>query len=354
MKIKRRLKSLKRNKVISVVFLILAVLFFGFCVAAPFLGRAVGGVMAKAEENPIQLQSEEDIPIVYLPTNISASNPRTFGYTRRAYKPIGFDITTTALEVGLQFPTRYWGETSYISSTDEISRIRYEISFVLKNPVPKGGVYYRFGGTFFGNDSDNLMMWQGFLPAGQQYVSTTYDFVIPYGVNALVSDFSTVTRFIFFQGEAGVTDTFLIGTQFSVYYAALTFETSSVSAPKKEKLVIIDELDIFNALKSADTQYQTGFEDGHFAGYNEGYQNGKAEGETLGYNNGYDKGYTVGKSDGYNLGISENINPIVLFLQPAQDFMNMKIFGSFSLADAFGIVLTVLMATIFIKLFAGG
>lgn len=74
-----------------------------------------------------------------------------------------------------------------------------------------------------------------------------------------------------------------------------------------------------------------------------------------GYQDGYKTGYDTGYSQGYNKGQTEQLtNPANFFLQPAIAFMQTDLFGSFSLGDAFQVVMFVLVAIIFIKLFAGG
>lgn len=343
---------MKKQNIKSIVFILLAVLFFGFCIASPFIGMAVNTGASSAYAEEVQPQADEDISVVYLPTTSSVSMPRSLGYTRKSYKYVGFDITTTALRVGIAFPRSQWAGPNYtILNTDELSTVGYDIAFILKEPVPTGGKYYRFGVSLFnGGEGDNMLSWQGYLPEGQQYIQTHFEFILPVGVASSPNDMYSSTHFVFFDGTNEGTDTFLVGTQLSVYYAALTFTTSATVNPKKERLIILDELDLFNQLKAANTQYQNGYNAGKTDGYDDGYSVGKEEGTQEGYNN----GYSVGHSAGYNLGLSSGTSPLTLFIQPAQDFMNMKLFGTFSLADAFGIVLTVLMATIFIKLFAGG
>lgn len=81
-----------------------------------------------------------------------------------------------------------------------------------------------------------------------------------------------------------------------------------------------------------------------------GYLQGFGEGNLQGY----DSGYKVGHSEGYNLKVSESLNPLSLFLSPAQDFINAPLFGNFSIGDAFSVFLFVAVALIFIKMFAGG
>ncbi len=116
---------------------------------------------------------------------------------------------------------------------------------------------------------------------------------------------------------------------------------------------------------------QDGLEQGREEGYNEGYDTGKQEGITQGeaqgrvegYNDGkqdgiqegYNTGYDEGHKDGVNLGQSTQLsNPVNFMLKPVSDFLNIKLFGVVSLGTIFNIVMFVFVATIFIKMFAGG
>ena len=74
-------------------------------------------------------------------------------------------------------------------------------------------------------------------------------------------------------------------------------------------------------------------------------------GSSAGSSDDYDRGYT----DGLNKGQSDGFtNPVGTMLNPVIDFMNLKLFGEVSLGNIFSIVMFVLFAIIFIKLFAGG
>ena len=69
----------------------------------------------------------------------------------------------------------------------------------------------------------------------------------------------------------------------------------------------------------------------------------------------YEQGYKDGYTDGLNKGQSDGFtNPVGTMLNPVIDFMNLKLFGEVSLGNIFSIVMFVLFAIIFIKLFAGG
>ena len=122
-------------------------------------------------------------------------------------------------------------------------------------------------------------------------------------------------------------------------------------------------LDISSELENA---YNQGYNAGHQSGYNSGYEAGYA----LGYNDGsqvgsdqgsFDKGYNTGYNDGYSVGLAAgqniswgNLNVVSLFLSPVNSFLATPLFGSFSIGTAFSVVLVVLLAAIFIKMFAGG
>lgn len=101
------------------------------------------------------------------------------------------------------------------------------------------------------------------------------------------------------------------------------------------------------------------YENGYDVGYGEGYSVGDTDGYSRGYSvgdtDGYSRGHTVGYSEGLNKGHSDSIsNPISSFLEPVHQFMNTPFFGTLTFASIFNIVLFVLLAIIFIKMFAGG
>ena len=98
------------------------------------------------------------------------------------------------------------------------------------------------------------------------------------------------------------------------------------------------------------------FTTGFTNGYRDGYDTGSDSGRDYGYNLGYISGYDTGYSYGRNSQISEGLfkNPLDVFLQPISNFLNTDIFGSFSIGDGFTIAFFVMIALIFIKMFAGG
>ena len=105
-----------------------------------------------------------------------------------------------------------------------------------------------------------------------------------------------------------------------------------------------------------DDGYDAGYGSGHSDGYNEGYEAGNVNASqqyNKGYNTGYNAGYAVGLAAGQNTSWG-NLNVVSLFLSPVNSFLSTPLFGSFSIGTAFSVVLVVLLAAIFIKMFAGG
>ena len=109
--------------------------------------------------------------------------------------------------------------------------------------------------------------------------------------------------------------------------------------------------------------YNAGYGAGESAGYDSGYDSGYTAGESAGYDSGYDSGYNAGESagyeEGYNNGLQKGmsevvVNPFVALLNPIDDFINMPLFGDFTLGSFISVVLFVSLAIIFLKMFAGG
>ena len=100
--------------------------------------------------------------------------------------------------------------------------------------------------------------------------------------------------------------------------------------------------------------YNDGYDAGESAGYDQGYDNGYTAGvnDSEGdYQEGYNKGYTIGKDAGLATQLG---NPISAFIQPAEEFLNMKIFGTISIGDIINVMLFIAVGLIFLKIFAGG
>lgn len=98
--------------------------------------------------------------------------------------------------------------------------------------------------------------------------------------------------------------------------------------------------------------FTTAFTYGYKDGYDTGYDSGRNYGYNLGYVSGYDTGYSYGRNSQISEGLFKN--PLDVFLQPISNFLNTDIFGSFSIGDGFTIAFFVMIALIFIKMFAGG
>ena len=95
------------------------------------------------------------------------------------------------------------------------------------------------------------------------------------------------------------------------------------------------------------------YDDGYNDGYEAGFEAGSGSGYDDGFNQGYYSGYNQGFSDGQNVDWGD-LNVVSLYLQPVSTFLGTPLFGNFSIGTAFSVVLVVLLASIFIKMFAGG
>lgn len=111
----------------------------------------------------------------------------------------------------------------------------------------------------------------------------------------------------------------------------------------------------FAYMEDPEVTYNQGVVAGNEEGYNTGYEEGYNSGlnDNSQYQAGYNQGYSVGLAAGQNTSWG-NLNVVTLFLSPVNDFLSTPLFGSFSIGTAFSVVLVVLLATIFIKMFAGG
>ena len=133
-------------------------------------------------------------------------------------------------------------------------------------------------------------------------------------------------------------------------------QTFPYGAAPYSTAVTVETLDISSWIDAAydkgqSVGYQNGFDAGHDSGYEEGYNAGLNDNSQ--YQAGYNQGYTVGLAAGQNVSWG-NLNVVSLFLSPVNSFLATPLFGSFSIGTAFSVVLVVLLAAIFIKMFAGG
>ena len=146
------------------------------------------------------------------------------------------------------------------------------------------------------------------------------------------------------------------------YYINLSIDPSNIN------LMFLYLIPTFAGTPNPDAGYDAGYDDGYEDGYDNGYDSGRLDGYDEGYEAGnvnasqqYNKGYNTGYNDGYSLGLAagqnttwESLNVVSLFLSPVNSFLATPLFGSFSIGTAFSVVLVVLLAGIFIKMFAGG
>lgn len=87
------------------------------------------------------------------------------------------------------------------------------------------------------------------------------------------------------------------------------------------------------------------YDKGHADGFTEGKQEGIIEGETTGYN----KGFIAGQNS-----VDPFPNPISYLIEPITAFLDIKFFGTLTLGGVLSVGIFVLVAVMFIKLFAGG
>ncbi len=89
--------------------------------------------------------------------------------------------------------------------------------------------------------------------------------------------------------------------------------------------------------------------------YIAGYLNYNNETYDIGYNNGYNLGKDAGYKQGFADGNAEKwTNPIAIFFEPVFALLNKPLIGDISLADIATVGVSVCVAVIFIKMFAGG
>ena len=158
--------------------------------------------------------------------------------------------------------------------------------------------------------------------------------------------------FIFLNAtQVGVGIISQINNQDSTFVQTFHYQPASQSS-----LLTITVLDISSW---TDEAYNKGQSVGYQNGYDVGYETGHEDGYNEGLND--DSQYQVGYNDGYRLGLAagqnttwESLNVVSLFLSPVNSFLATPLFGSFSIGTAFSVVLVVLLAGIFIKMFAGG
>lgn len=87
------------------------------------------------------------------------------------------------------------------------------------------------------------------------------------------------------------------------------------------------------------------YDKGHADGFSEGKLDGLAEGEQIGY----DKGFLAGQNS-----VDPFPNPVSYLIEPVVSFLNIKFFDTLTLGGVLSVGLFVMVAVMFIKLFAGG
>lgn len=95
------------------------------------------------------------------------------------------------------------------------------------------------------------------------------------------------------------------------------------------------------------TLFDSGFNTGYNEGYDVGYDKGLDNADDAAFDRGYASGYNAAQTDKLS-------NPLSFFIDPVQQFLDMKLFGVISLGSILSIALFILVAVIFLKIFAGG
>lgn len=89
--------------------------------------------------------------------------------------------------------------------------------------------------------------------------------------------------------------------------------------------------------------------------YNTIYNNGVSDGYDSGYESGSSSSYDLGYSSGYNTALTNGLkNPVSFIIDPVREFLNAPLFGVVSVGSVLTVALFVLVAIMFIKMFAGG
>lgn len=105
--------------------------------------------------------------------------------------------------------------------------------------------------------------------------------------------------------------------------------------------------DLYSKYQDSEQSYWNGYLDGYYTARDLSYSEG--------YDFGYDEGYNLGYNAGLNKAQSDSlVNPVSYFLVPVHNFLNLNLFGVFSIGTLLNILLFVAVALIFIKMFSGG
>ena len=172
------------------------------------------------------------------------------------------------------------------------------------------------------------------------------------------------------------------GSPFTDFNRLLVITDLDVDSPNYGSSITVTSLDIFTISDRHNSFYSSPFEVVTFLGgslnsglsfdvapqfqyilgffttssfYQSGYLNGYDNGYDIGYSSGKDVSYSEGYASGYNVAQTEKLsNPLSFFIDPIQTFLDMKLFGVISLGSILSIALFILVAIIFLKIFAGG
>lgn len=137
----------------------------------------------------------------------------------------------------------------------------------------------------------------------------------------------------------------------SYKHSSFPMDFSSITQPDDANMqYIIVGMLMWSSQKTNENLNKIGNEN-FIKGNEEGYEAGEAIGKDIGYGQGFDEGYDQGYEAGAGL---KNVNPITYMLEPIGAILETPIFGSFSIGMGLSVALFVMLALMFIKMFAGG
>lgn len=195
--------------------------------------------------------------------------------------------------------------------------------------------------TFVEGDSGVLSASPGFIYLN---LPTTITVRTVYGVSLKSVDTVVGTGGINGSDHGGI-----IATLSPVQGEPRTYRITLSIDPSNISIMFLYLIPSFEGAPDIDGAYEDGYNDGYDAGFEAGSGSGYDDGFDLGYNSGYSQGFADGQDTDWG-----DLNVVSLYLQPVSTFLGTPLFGTFSIGNAFSVVLVVLLASIFIKMFAGG
>lgn len=328
-----------------------------------------------------------------------ATNPISFNKFKQVVLTLDFKSGYSIVSGGYSFNGSYPGcSLSRANNTIGINLnglATNNVSIIIKVNAPTDSIYYQISGIYLDSNSVNVSDYvasasflyfdssSATVPASAAFsdqadgsmranpsriyvLNSSYPVInlnTAYGVQ--LSSVSVVV------GTGGINGTNHGGVLVSIKSANHSKRSYTISisfGAEFDNLMNVYIIPTFKGSPDTDAGYDAGYDDGYGDGYDAGYDSGRSDGYDEGYEAGnvnasqqFNKGYNTGYNDGYSLGLAagqnttwESLNVVSLFLSPVNSFLATPLFGSFSIGTAFSVVLVVLLAGIFIKMFAGG